>query len=219
MGTTTLKPDYVVNFQKPKNTEIKHIGNGWYLYERYNKYDPKIKRSRKVSGKCLGRITENGLAPSRLRSDSSPETGALVPAFTLNDVVDVSAVNYFYQHTGERREKLQKYFPDLWQQIYTVSLLRTIYDVRFRRLELHYENGVLSYLYPDQMFTPPAIRDFLKELGRQRANIAAYMKEFLTTSGDRFILFDGHRLLSASKTMDNADLGYDSKCRYKPQIN
>ena len=42
----------------------------------------------------------------------------------------------------------------------------------------------------------------------------------LSTMGDsnRFILFNGHRLLSASKTMDNAKLGYDSKRRYKPKF-
>ena len=26
------KPDYVLNFPRQKNTEIKKIGNNWYLY-------------------------------------------------------------------------------------------------------------------------------------------------------------------------------------------
>ena len=30
----TEKPDYVLNFPRQKNTEIKKIGNNWYLYER-----------------------------------------------------------------------------------------------------------------------------------------------------------------------------------------
>ena len=34
-----------------------------------------------------------------------------------------------------------------------------------------------------------------------------------------FILFDGHRLISSSKTMEFAELGYDSKRRFMPQIN
>lgn len=43
----------------------------------------------------------------------------------------------------------------------------------------------------------------------------------LSNMGDaeRFILFDGRRLLSSASSMDNAELGYDSKRRYKPQIN
>ena len=27
------KPDYILNFDKPKNTEIKYINGNWYLYE------------------------------------------------------------------------------------------------------------------------------------------------------------------------------------------
>lgn len=38
-------------------------------------------------------------------------------------------------------------------------------------------------------------------------------------SNDVFILFDGHRLITSSKTMELAELGYDSKRRFKPQVN
>lgn len=27
------KPDFILNFHKPENTEIKHIRGHWYLYE------------------------------------------------------------------------------------------------------------------------------------------------------------------------------------------
>lgn len=211
-GTTVRKPDFVTNFQKPVNTEIKHIGGHWYLYERHNKYDPKKKRSVKVSGKCLGSVTENGLVPSRKRA-RAPE------APSLGDIVETGAVGFFYGRTKAMRQRLQKHFPDTWREIYTIVLIRTIYDVHFRRLELHYENSILSYLYPGFSFTPPAVRDFLTELGRRRNEISSFMKESLAGSDGCFILFDGHRLITASRTMDNAEPGYDSKCRYKPQIN
>ncbi len=56
----TEKPDYVRNFPKPPNTEIKHIKNGWYLYEKRSQYDPSIKRTRKISGHMLGTIKPDG---------------------------------------------------------------------------------------------------------------------------------------------------------------
>jgi transposase len=37
--------------------------------------------------------------------------------------------------------------------------------------------------------------------------------------GSRFLLFDGHRLLTASRGCDLAELGYDSKVRHRPQVN
>ena len=80
----TEKPEYVLNFPRQKNTEIKKIGNNWYLYERFSKYDPEIKRSRKVSGKCLGKLTPDGLVPTRRRLVS-----VTANALCANQVSDV----------------------------------------------------------------------------------------------------------------------------------
>ena len=63
------KPEYVLNFTRPANTEIEYIRGHWYLYERSNVYDPQLGRSRKKSGKILGSITENGLVPSKARRE------------------------------------------------------------------------------------------------------------------------------------------------------
>ncbi len=207
------KPDYVANYDKPVNTEIKHINGHWYLYERKNIYDPKIHRSRKKSGDIIGKLTEDGLVLSKARVKKEN----VMPAMP-NDVVEVGAVNYFYQHTKEMRNRLMKYFPDIWESIYAIVLIRAIYDCRFRRLQLHYEDSILSYLYPSLSFSAPNITSLLSSLGRQREVIRNYMME-MVGENERFIVFDGHRLISSSKTMDNAELGYDSKMRYKEQIN
>ena len=61
------KPDYVMNFVRPANTEIKYIRGHWYLYERSNVYDPQLGRSRKKSGKIL----EIGRASCRERVSRS----------------------------------------------------------------------------------------------------------------------------------------------------
>ena len=201
------RPDYVTNFQKPKNTEIKHINGHWYLYERSNYYDPGIKRSRKKSGKILGAITPEGLVPSRRNRTNA-----------LTDVVEIGAVNFFYQRTSVMRERLKRIFPEDWKRIYSIALIRAIYDRRFRRIGLHYQDSILSYLYPGEALSAASITDFLDQLGRKRNAIREFMLEDLPEN-ERFVLFDGHRMLTASKTMDNAEVGYDSKMRYKPQVN
>lgn len=204
------KPDFIVNFERPKNTEIKKINNNWYLYERINIYDSEAKRSKKKSGKLLGKITEYGLIPTKVKREREK--------VLQNDVVEIGAVNFFWQRTADIREKLQKNFPERWKFIYTAAVIRAVYEGRFRRLATHYEDSILSYIYPKLNFAPYKITETLKEIGRQRKQIQDFM---LSSMGDtdRFILFDGHRLISASSSMDNAELGYDSKRRYKPQIN
>lgn len=210
------KPSYVLAFKRPKNTEIKRIRDNWYLYERTSKYDPAIKRSRKISGKCLGRITEQGLVPTQRRlvnQDAIRSCSSMV-----SDTVEIGASLFLYDRTTEIRERLQRYFPDLWERIYVSVLLRTIKGPRFKRLQLHYETNFLAYLFPNLSFDPLSNSEFLQTLGRRREAISDFMKQDVKQD-NAFILFDGHRLITSSKTMPLAELGYDSKRRYMPQVN
>ena len=93
------KPDWVAGFDRPKGTEIKRIRGNWYLYERSWRYDPKIKRSRKVSGRCLGKITPDGLVPSVSRAERAGRAKA--PA--VSDVVEVGASTLAWSLTGKTR--------------------------------------------------------------------------------------------------------------------
>ena len=86
------KPGWVRDFDRPKGTEVKHIRGNWYLYERSWRYDPKIRRSRKVSGRYLGKITPKGLVPS-----AGGAARAKAPA--VSDVVEVGASNLAWSLT------------------------------------------------------------------------------------------------------------------------
>ena len=161
------KPDFILNFDRPKNTEIKYINNHWYLYERINVYDDKAKRSRKKSGKILGKITESGFIPSKVKKQEEQ--------ILSNDVVEIGATNFFFKLTEDIRTNLQKFFPDNWQFIYTIALIRCIYEGRFRRLGVHYEDSILSYIYPNLIFSPYKITSLLKEIGKKRNTIKEFM--------------------------------------------
>ena len=169
----TEKPDFVLSYQKPKNTEIKKIGNNWYVYERFSKYDPAIKRSRKVSGKCLGKLTPQGLVPTQRRlvkeSDRRPTK--------VSDVAEAGAVLFFWDRTVSMRERLKEFFSDIWQTIYAAAILRAIKEPRFRRLQVHYETSLLAHLLPNLSFDAPSNAAFLQVLGRRREAICRFMQE------------------------------------------
>lgn len=210
------KPDYVKAFQKPVKTEIKHIGGGWYLYECSSKYDPAIKRSRKISGKCLGVITPQGLVKTmrRLR----PVGEAAAKSVVIDDVLHVGGPIFFWQRTAQLRERLRRHFPDLWKAIYATVLLRTEWEPTFKRLPMHFESSLLAGMFPDLSFGPAENAALLRNLGKHRQAMSDFMKEDIADKSV-FILFDGHRLISSSETMEFAELGYDSKRRFMPQIN
>ena len=59
-----MAPEWLNQYKEPR-TEIRFIKGGYYKYAVSYKYDPSIKRTRKVSGDLLGKITEHGgFAPS-----------------------------------------------------------------------------------------------------------------------------------------------------------
>lgn len=132
--------------------------------------------------------------------------------------VDVGTPLFFWQRSSFLLARLKKYFPDCWQQLFVLAVLRAAKGPRFKRLELHYETSFFSYMYPGLSFGPMQLAALLRDVGRRRQAISSFMKEDLKDPG-AFILFAGHRLITASHTMPFAERGYDSKHRYLPQIN
>lgn len=208
MNTKYERPDYVKNFSKPKNTEIKHISGKWYLYERMTIYNPQTKKSTKKSGKMLGTITDSGFVPKKIKAATLQEI----------EVVELGASHYFFEQGALIRQRLQEFFPDLWRELFTIAVIRFTQDRALKRCSCHYETSILSALWPELALSPASISRLLNRLGKDRTRIKNYLLSFKRET-DRFMLVDGHRLLSASRYLDAAEVGYDSKCRNEPQIN
>ncbi len=202
------RPAFVLNYKKPKNTEIKFIKGKWYLYERFSKYDSTVKRSRKVSGKMLGSITAEGFVPRKIKASQFKEL----------EVKEYGASNYFNCKSQSILDRLRECFPYYGEQLYVIAILRILYGKAFKRIALNYESSYLSNLFPDLSLSPATITQLLKDVGRDRAGIKKFMDSYMRDK-DRFILFDGHRIISSSKNLDMAEMGYDSKSRYSPQVN
>lgn len=210
------RPDWVRDFDRPKGTEIKHIRGNWYLYERLSVYDPEIKRSRKKSGRCLGKITPEGLIPSVSREERAKRAKSDAPA--VSDVVELGASTLAWSLTEDVRERLERLFPASWRGIYALAVTRALREPALRRSAAHLEDSALFEALGRPSLTPVAISALLRGLGRDRATVCGYMRESLSAES-RLLLFDGHRILSASRGSDLAELGYDSKMRFRPQLN
>ena len=136
------KPGWVAGFDRPRGTEIKQIRGHWYLYERSWRYDPAIRRSRKVSGRCLGKITPEGLVPSVSRAERA-ERAAAAPAPAVSDVVEVGASALAWSLTGDLREALGRHFPGSWREVYALAVVRAVREPALRRCALHLEDSAL----------------------------------------------------------------------------
>ena len=204
------RPEYVTNYKKPKNTEIKYINGHWYLYERSSYYDPTTKRMHKKSGQLLGTITEDGFTPKRPKVDHK--------CFENVEVLELGASGYLWSKSKDIISRLEKCFPDYWRELFAIAALRIIEGPRFKRLEDAYETSCLSVLLPGLKLGKNELTSLLKSVGKRRGAISEFMKAD-TNALSSYIVFDGHRIISDSDTLETAQMGYDSKRRFKDQVN
>ena len=204
------RPDFVLNYKKPKNTEIKYINGYWYLYERSSYYDSQKKTMHKKSGKILGKITESGFIKAKEKVDHS--------VFETIDVLELGISGYLYKRNQNLIEKLKSHFPDIWQELFVMSVMRTVEGPRFKRIDDEYETSCLSVLFPNLRLSRVDISSLLKTIGKRRQAIMDFMKDY-NAKLSPYVVFDGHRIVSDSKTLDTAQMGYDSKQRFKDQVN
>ena len=214
------KPGFVVDFQKPVNTEIKKIGEHYYLYSRKSVYDPRTKKMRKKSGKLLGTITPEGFRESNARkAERKPDMDAIDWEKVVN--VEFGASYYLYNSNRDIADRLKAHFPSYWREIFAMSVARCLGENAFRRFDIDYRTSILPHYLGDDLDLD-AVRNarngLIDRIGSMRGSIADYMKEDIS-DGDRLILIDGHRLISVSDALSDAQPGYDSRGRNKPQVN
>ncbi|HKL57216.1 MAG TPA: hypothetical protein VJ854_02355 [Sphaerochaeta sp.] len=159
------RPDFILKFVKPKNTEIKHINGCWYLYERATRYNPETGKSTKVSGTLLGSITEGGFVEKR----ASPSPGKAV------EVVELGASQYFFQKGAHIREKLKLFFPGIWREMFCVAIIALVHDRALARCNTHYESSILSALFPHLDLSYDSLKVLFERIGQDEENIKAFM--------------------------------------------
>jgi len=100
-------PKWVKKLRQPK-TEIKEIGGRYYVYEVSSVWDPQLKRTRKVSGKVLGKITkEQGF----VKRESYNQLAIKLPVLSK----EYGAKVLLEKMMSDSISQLEKLFPSEWQ--------------------------------------------------------------------------------------------------------
>lgn len=183
------------------------------MYEVTSKWDPDKKRSRKISGKILDRITkEDGFIESdkaKLRKRELIVSKLAVKEFGITAFID--------NHFNEYLILLEKHLPAHWQIIIALAYGRLVYQSPMKNMEYHYYHSYLSEQYTGLSLSPKSLTTFLREIGVQRKQITSFFKEFSKANDN--ILFDGTDLLSNSKKMDITKLSKSKKGTFESLAN
>ncbi|MGI6523767.1 MAG: transposase [Bdellovibrionota bacterium] len=201
-----IHPDWATKYRE-KGKEVRLINGRYYLYSYSYKYDPERKRSVKVTGKLLGRITEeDGFIPSEKRS--------LVPA--VNIKCREYGLSQFILNQKTIIERLRCYFPDKWKAILLMSYSRIKHCSPIKRMNDDFENSMLSEKL-NFLLNKKAIPNILQSIGKDEFARSEYMKSFI--HGKDFLLIDSTFLRTSMRKSSLAKGGYNKDHFWETQAS
>ncbi|HEY3419555.1 MAG TPA: hypothetical protein VGK23_03300 [Methanomassiliicoccales archaeon] len=161
--------------QGAKGLEIKRIGSAYYVYRSTTIWD-KEEKKRKKRSKYLGRLDErNGL---------QEKESMLVP--TAERVVkQYGNAVLLNRSMSDMMEQLRSAFPDDWQELYALSMVRVLGDVPLRRAQNAWDKLYnIHSIKPD--LTPKRLSEMLHRVGQDKK---AQAKVFngMCVSGDEIV--------------------------------
>lgn len=197
-------PDWATK-HRSKGTELRFINGKYYLYEVSSKWNAVKKRSQKITGKLLGRITEkDGFIPS---DKNSLRKNFVAPSDICVKEYGVAA--FINSHFQDYISLLRKHFSNHAEVILLLAYCRLIFQSPLKNAEFHYLNSYLSELFPNLCLSSSQLSGVMREIGTKRSNIVEFFKEFMISNDH--IIFDGTDLLCNSRNMDVSKMSKTKK--------
>ena len=198
---------------KRKGTELRLLHGQYYLYEVTSKWNTEKKRSVKITGKLLGKITEkDGFVESdkaRLRKQQIMVEGIQVKEYGIT-----VAIEHLFTDIVS---SLQQYFPDCWQRLVMLAYGRLVFQSSLKNMSFHYSNSYLSEQYPGIDMSAKSLSYFFRELGHNRNKIVEFCRSFKIS--EDCILFDGTDIFSKSGQMELPKFSKSKFGTYDDMIN
>lgn len=211
---TSPHPEWATKHRR-QGTELRHINGRYYLYEYKTVYDSQIKGPKKISGKIVGSITQEG---GFRESDKGKLKAAKVDVpVVVGPVREFGVSQYFLAQFGEFFGHLASAFPEDWRELVLAAYCRLLHQSPIKNMPILISESWLCESWQCGSLTDKGIGLLLRRVGVQRENAVAYMKAFIH-EGDYF-LADTTHVLSKSRLIELSRKGYNNKGDHDPQIN
>jgi hypothetical protein len=212
MKKKSLHPEWALACKR-KGTELRLINGRYYLYQVTSKWNPEKKRSIKITGKLLGKITQaDGFVESekaRLRRQQ-----IRIERIQVKEYGITAAIEHLFTDTVSA---LKKFFPDSWQQLVALAYGRLIHQSPLKNMAFHFSHSYLSEQYSGVDLSSRSLSYFLRTLGEDRERIVEFCRSF--NISDDCILFDGTDIFSGSEQMELPKFSKSKFGTYDDMVN
>jgi transposase len=186
--------------------EIKMRGTKYYVYHSTNRYDKEVKKGRKVS-KYLGKLDrESGFIS---REQNKHVAGP-------RNITEYGNSMLLHEMMKEIKPLLKDAFPDQWEEICALAMIRVSNNVPLKRVK-----DVWEKLYNvdsiDPNLNPKNLSRVLRDVGVNRAGQNVLFKELADMS--KQLIYDLSSMFSRSMSINQAERSYNKDKIQVPQIN
>lgn len=211
-------PSWALAHRRP-GTELRYINGHYYLYEVHSRWDKDSKKTKKITGSIIGKITSDGeLIPSKRRDQSSEKlTRKPLALVDKISVKEFGLTHLFLHHLQPLCEQLKLHFPEHWKYIIGAAYCRLYGQLPINQMPLHFYHSYLSEEFTGLSFTEKNISLALRDVGRDRQQVVRFMQ--WDVPSDEHVLIDLTNLPSRSGNGSFAQVGHNGQRDYNGQIN
>lgn len=211
----SVHPDWATALRKP-GTELRYLSGKYYLYAVSSKYDPVLKRAKKISGKLLGRITETGgfIASDKDKLRQKAEQPIKVDTLTTKEFGTQELV---LQLAQKQTSVLEKVFGQDAKPLFLFALFRLTEQSPIKNVPFYFMHSFLSEKWKEVSVSVRSISQLLRRVGSNREKIMEYQKYFVR-EGEK-VLLDMTHVITHSRQIEAAQNGYNNSMSFDPQIN
>jgi hypothetical protein len=197
-------PDWAVK-HKRKNIEIRFQRGHYYAYRVTSKHDPALGRSKKITEEYLGKVTPEGIIPSRTKRPVH-----------FGGALDAGNIVFLDRFTEVLKPVLVEYFPRDWQNLLCAAVLKICYLEPFSRFQLRYETSFAKRRWPEAHMGDDALSNLLPRIGFQWS---AQREVFHALASDeKHMAIDLSHVFSESQSIPWLEYGHNGDDVWRPQL-
>lgn len=210
-------PEWVLPYKEPK-TEIKCINGHFYKYAVEYRYNAEKKRTDKISGRLLGRLSETeGFVPSVKQS-------AAADSINLRkvDIKTFGVFGLFRSLLGDEIKGILSLFKqEVSEVLLIVALYRFSHQSAIKRMPHYHSTDYCSEQWAKNGIGAKNITQALSKVGENREALVNWMQKRIacpSASLSNFLMIDSTHIPTVSENLHVNASGYNPQSSFDKQI-
>lgn len=210
-----IHPNWATQAKRP-GTELRLINGKYYLYAVTSKYDPVLKRAKKITGKLLGKVTEqDGFIVSSKDKLRQQSTQPMI--FGSLTTKEYGTQQLVLQLASKQIDALERVFGEDAKALFLFAFFRLTEQSPIKNVPFYFMHSFISETWKEVRISDKSISELLRRVGSNREKIMEYQKHFVR-EGEK-VLLDMTHVITHSRQMEGAQSGYNNTMSFEPQVN